>query len=348
MRNALLGSASWLPQILYAAEAGTGSSAAPDSAAAATAIPAPAEAGSTNPAPSPTPDAASQTAAPAAAAAPSSPEPAKADGAKAPEPAAAPKESTPSLLAGADAAKREGAPEPAPAPAKAADKPEPAVKAEAPPGDKPAEPKADGTAPVVEAPAEKPPAPVYDAFKAPDGFALDDKKVGEFSSMLGEFEVGAKADHVQTQAFGQKLVDFYTSEVQRIGEHVAQHQIDVWNRLNEQRINEFKADPQLGGNRQDTTLGNAKYVIEAFAGDLTKPPGDPSRLSAAQEILRVADAGGVSNFVGFIRLLNNIYERFREPEIASANPAPFRPDASRERGQRGWYDKVDGESGRAA
>ena len=165
---------------------------------------------------------------------------------------------------------------------------------------------------------------------------LDEASVNKFTDLLGSLETTGKADHAAVQQFGQQAVDFYLSEVQRIGQEVAQHQINVWNRLNEQRVAEFKSDPEIGGAREQTSLGNAKYVLESWFGL------QPDKVS---NLLQVLDAGGVSNHVDFIRGLNNIYERFREPEPLPAPVEPRQP-RSREPGQRGWYDDLTG--GKAA
>lgn len=261
----------------------------------------------------------------------------KADAAAPAAPAAT--ESTPSLLASADAAKRDGAP----VELKAADTPSPdgatakpetteGKAPEARPEDGKDKPK-DGTdAAAKEAPAETPPAlPVYEAPKLPEGQKLDEKLLGAFDKKVGEFELAHKVDHAAMQAFRQEVINDYIAEVGRIGEQVSQHQRDVWNRLNETRINELKADPQLGGNRIETTLGNAKYALETFGG-LTKPE--------TQELLAIMDNGGVSNSRLMVKFLHNLYERFREPEPVTPN----NPAASKlmsEPGQRRWYDVVD-------
>lgn len=330
MRNALLNQSSHMA--LMASDAAIAAPAAPAPAAPLAAEAAPSSAPAL-PSAEVSPPAVS-TPAPVAPAAPSSP-PAVEPAAPAAEAPAKASESPPSLLATADAAKREGAPPP-----KAVDKPEPAAEPKAPDATAPAaEVKPAEPAPAqVEAPAEKPPAPVFDAFKLPEGANLGESELTKFTNLLGEFETTAKVDHAQAQQFGQNLVDFYLTEVQRIGEQVAKHQVDVWNRLNEQRINEFKADPEIGGNRQETTLGNAKYVLQEWFGLKDK----------GANLLNILGAGGVANHVDFIRGLNNLYERFREPESVPANPGPLAPSrTSREPGQRGWYDEVPA-TGRAA
>ena len=308
-------------------------------ATAATEITAPAAAAA--PTPAATPVAAASSAAPVI---PPAVEPAPA----AATPEAKTPESTPSLLATADAGKREGAPKPADTPPPdGAKKDEPAPAAEAkPPEAKPAEgaakPEGEPAAATEEALAEKPPAlPTYDAFKVPEGQKLSDKELGQFTEILGKFESEAKIDHAKAQALGQQLIDFYIGDVQRVGTEIQTrmeaNQREVWARYNETEIGRLKADPELGGTRIDEKLGNAKYVIEQFL-----PKADQDSL------LTKFDNGGVANSVELIRMLNNIYERYREPGPIAANPNNAAiPAARNEPGQRGWYRNVDGQ-GQAA
>jgi hypothetical protein len=301
---------------------------------------------------------------PAVPAAPANPEPAApasppastaAAAPAAPAAAAGAPDSTPpaepSLLAGADAGKHEGAAAATdakpPAEGKPADQasaakpadgtppPEGAKKDDAKPADgvKPdAAAKPDGAPDAAAKDAlapEVPPAPpTYGDLKLPDGFKLDDTKLKDFDSLLGAFETGAKAEHGQVEALRQNLVDFYHAEVQRIGEQVARHQVDVWNRMKEGWINNLKADPELGGNRIDTTLGNAKYAYENYLG-LNKQQQD--------ELMTVLDNAGVSSHPLLVRGLHGLYQRFREPEPVPPNP-PIPPAKGKEPGQRGWYD----------
>lgn len=322
---------------LMAAE-GIGSG-APDPAPAATATAAPLP---SSPSPAASDAAAGKTAdgSPASSTAPSSDAPStraqEADG-------ATKSESPPSLLASADAGKRDGAPKPdaaakpadTPPPADAKAKPEtgdgktPEVKPE--PGKDAAKEGADAAAKDALAP-EPPAPPAYEAPKLPEGQKLDDKLLSAFDKKVGEFELAHKVDHGAMQSFRQEMINDYIAEVQRIGADVAKYQRDVWNRTIETRINELKADPELGGSRIETVLGNAKYVIEDFGG-----------LSKAEqsELLAVWDNGGVSNHRLTVKLLNNIFTRFQPPQPISPN----NPAASKlmsQPGKRSWYDTVDG------
>lgn len=273
----------------------------------------------------------------------------------------------PSALASADSSNREGAPKGDAAtessgsdagketPAKAGDAPPPggaegksdADGKDAKPDaateagkdaakDKTAEGKPEGTDPAADnkdAAAEtQPPAPpTYDAYTLPENFKLDDGKLSEFNTILGKAELSGKADHAAMQALGQELVDFYAREVDRIGREVTKHQVDVWNRHCEQEFNVLKNDAELGGNRINTTLGNAKYVLEQFGGS----KAEQDRLMAS------LDRSGISHNRDFVALLHRMFERYREPEPVSPNLPSV---AANQPGQRNWYQTVDGKA----
>jgi hypothetical protein len=145
-------------------------------------------------------------------------------------------------------------------------------------------------------------------------------------------EIAGKTDHALMGATRQELVDYHIKEVQNVINAQQQLQRDVWNRYNEQQIAKMKADPELGGNRLETTLGEAKRAYETFGG-LTKQQSD--------ELLVALDNGGLSNNPLFIRFLRNLDVRFREPEPVSPNLPGAPPNA---RGQRNWYEKIDGQA----
>lgn len=276
----------------------------------------------TTPAAAPTPQATSAPAAPA-------------ETAKTPE-------SAPSLLASADAGKRDGAPKtdadakpaetPPPADAKAPETPD-GKAPDAKPEDGKDKPKDGADAAVKDAPAETPPAPpVYEAPKLPEGVKLDDKALASVDKKLGDFQIANKLDQAVVQGLRQELINEYIADRTALGNDLLKYQHDVWNRTIEKRISEFRADPELGGSRAETTLGNAKYVLESWSG-LTKPELDA--------MLKTWEAGGIQVDRLTIKALNNIYARFQPPQpVESNNPAASK--IMSQPGKRSWYDTVDG------
>ena len=262
-----------------------------------------------------------------------------------PAPAAAP-----SLLETADAANREGATkveakeapkveakaepkvEPKEAPTEVKEAPKVEAKTEPLAGEKPAEAPKEGEK-TAEALAPEPPAqPKYEAFKLPETLKADNERLDKLSSILGEAELAGKADHSTMQELGQKLVNLYAEEATRMATELQKHNVDVWNRIKEGWVNEFKSDPDIGGNRVDTTLGNAKYAFQNYLG-----------LNADQQknLMSILDNAGVSSHPLLIRGLNNLYERFKP----AAPAQPNLPGKSKGAGQRNWYETTEVSSG---
>jgi hypothetical protein len=191
-----------------------------------------------------------------------------------------------------------------------------------------------------EAPEATPQAPpVYEALKLPDTVKLDKERVAKFDELIGKAELSTKADHAAMSAMRQDLANLYVEEVNRIGQQVVKNQHDVWNRLVEQRVNELKSHPVLGGNRIETTLGNAKYALEGLLPELTKNSPAPFTKQDAADLIKIMDAGGVSHSLLMIKALNGMYEAYREPEPVPGT-LPLHATTSKEPGQRGWYDSV--------
>lgn len=300
----------------------------------------PVEGSATAPVAAPPADAAAAVPSPAAAASSPAEAPAPAVEAKPAETPVEPKpETSPSLLeaatgkpktetkaeAKADAKVEEKASPETPAPAEA-DK---AAKTE---GDKKPEAKADekkpdadkATDPVKDATADaQPPAPVkYEAFKVPDGIKLDEKKLGQFTEIIGGAQV--------KQEVAQSLMDLYVAERQADATSMAAEQRRVWNALNDGWKSELRKDSVLGGNRLETSLSMAKAVIEEYGGS-------PEQV---KDLLAHTSNNGMGNYPGFVRLLHNIGVAMNvfEDSIVPANPTA--PKTEKGPGKRGWYPSM--------
>lgn len=204
-------------------------------------------------------------------------EPAKTD-APAPDAAAAP-ESPPSLLD------------------KAAEKPAPT------------EPPKDGKdAPVdAKAPVPEPTAVTYQPLTLPEGVTLDQERLGQFDTLLGKHQVSPE--------LRQELANMHVAETQAIADRLSQAQRDTYTRFREQKVAQFEADPELGGNRRDTSLASAISVVDRWGGT-------PEQ---RRELLNDLKLTGMGDFPSLIRLLNNVdraMERFTdEGGAVPANPA---------------------------
>jgi hypothetical protein len=258
-------------------------------------------------------------------------------------------ESTPEAKADAKPdAKAEGDGKPG---AESAEQKPPETKADAKPEGEAAKepPKPEGEAkPEVKAdtkePAEAKPQepPRYDALKVPEGTSLDAESVKAFDAILGKAEVATEDRHLAMSNMRQELTDFYVKDISRVVNEVRKNQVDVWNRLVEQRVNDLKSDQQLGGNRIETTLGNAKYALETLLPKVTEGSQIPFTKADAQELIGIMDAGGVSHHKLTIKLLNGLFELFAEPEPVPGTLPLGAINDRKEAGKRGWYNTVDG------
>lgn len=242
-----------------------------------TAAPAAAPAVENNPAPAPSTE---QTVAPAPApAATPTIEPAPAPAPPEPAPAPSPAPVTKTIL---------GSEPPKPAPAAAPENKDAKPVAEAKPA---AEQKKDEGGPS----AEPAPLPTYEPFKLADGVQIDEKKLGEFTKELGEFEFANKGvEHAKVQEFAQKLVNRYVSETQETVQRIVDHYNNTWDKQKNEWREAFIADAELGGNRQETTAANVQKFVGEFGGDVKQV-----------EALRGFMETGIGNHPALIRLMNN-------------------------------------------
>lgn len=195
-----------------------------------------------------------------------------------------------------------------PEPAKA---PEPAPAPEAPaPEAKPADaPVADPAAP-PEAPVAT---PAYE-FKLPEEVQAAPDQLAKLSELIGGLEVDAKLDHGKAQEFGQKALDYHLSELQRVTNEIDQQGRAAWNDMREGWRNTFKSDPELGGNRQQTTLAACNRIIDQFGGN------DAQRA----ELRTILGTTGAGDHPALIRLLANVGKALGEgrpvPAVVPKSP----------------------------
>lgn len=118
--------------------------------------------------------------------------------------------------------------------------------------------------PEVPAEADAGPLPTYEAYALPEGVKLDDGSVGKFNEVLGKFEQTTGVDHATAQALGQQFLDLYLSEKTTEAERARQAQVLNWERTNNDWKAQVKSDPEIGGNRYDTTIRQSAAVLERY------------------------------------------------------------------------------------
>lgn len=149
---------------------------------------------------------------------------------------------------------------------------------------------------------EPAPLPTYEPFKLPEGFTLDETKLGEFNRELAEFEVKNKAEHAEVQAFGQKMIERYTAELQRMQDA----NLANWNALKSNWKEAFHNDSELGGNRRETTVNAVQRAVEAYAGT-------PENVKAFRNF---ANETGLGENLTFIRLVHNMDKALKTKDEA--------------------------------
>ena len=174
----------------------------------------------------------------------------------------------------------------------------PSLLSEATGEKKPDEPAAAEGEKPTEAPVEVA-APTYEPFALPEGVKLDDGKLTEFSGVLGEFEQKVAKDpaqaHAAAQEFGQKLLDMYVSESRAAADRFTKMQSENWQRLQEDWLSEFRNDPDIGKNRQNTSLARMGGLM-----DLYGQTAGPERLGKLRDVLTLTGAGNNPEVLRFV------------------------------------------------
>lgn len=160
---------------------------------------------------------------------------------------------------------------------------------------------------------EPAPPPVYEPFVVPENTKLDDTKVSEFTKLLSGLELDGKADHATVQQFGQKAVDFHIAEVNRIVEADRKALQDTWTKQKQDWKDSFLKDPDIGGNRWETTVTAARNFISNHGGTSEQQA----------EFRTLMEATGLGNHPAVIRLLANAYRDLSEgTPLAATRPTP--------------------------
>ena len=165
---------------------------------------------------------------------------------------------------------------------------------------------------------EPAPAPVYDPFTVPEGTSLDSERVAEFTKVLSELEQGGKVDHALVQQFGQKMVDTHIAEVKKAVDSVTDLYKQSWERQKTEWKDSFLKDPELGGNRSQTTVDAALTFIRTHGGTAEQQT----------EFRNLMETSGLGNHPAMIRLLANAGRVMSEGKPLAAQK-PVAPQRSK-------------------
>lgn len=155
--------------------------------------------------------------------------------------------------------------------------------------------------------------PTYEAFTLPEGVTLENERLSDFTKTLAEFETNTKADHAEVQKLGQQLVDRYVTDVTKTIERYNENVMNQWEKQKNEWKDSFIADPEIGGNRQETTLNSAKEFIRTHGGTSEQQ----------SEFLKLMGSTGVGNHPAMIRMLANAMNANREGKpLPATKPMP--------------------------
>lgn len=166
---------------------------------------------------------------------------------------------------------------------------------------------------------EPAPTPVYDAFTLPEGVTLDDARVKEFTDILSDLETKAKGvDHTLFQEFGQKAVDFHVNEVKSAVEGVTKLYQTTWEKQKTDWKDAFLKDPEIGGNKFQTTVDSALTFIRTHGGTEEQQ----------KEFRNLMETSGLGNHPAMIRILAKAGSAMSEGTPLAANK-PLSPPKSK-------------------
>lgn len=159
---------------------------------------------------------------------------------------------------------------------------------------------------------EPAPPPTYEPFTLPENLPLDQERISEFTNLLAEVEL-AKGDHTKMQEFGQKMVDFHVNEVQKTIENYNNYMIEAFEKQKNDWKEAFLKDPEIGGNRWQTTVNSALGFITTHGGTAEQQA----------ELRSLMDSSGLGNHPAVIRLFANAMVAMAEPKpLATVKPVP--------------------------
>jgi len=166
---------------------------------------------------------------------------------------------------------------------------------------KPEEPAATETAP-----AEAPPAVTWTDFTLPEGVRLETTAIDQFKAVLG--------GELPPQERGQRLIDMHLQELQRRDQAASENQFQVWNETQALWKDAVKSDPELGGNRFNTTIQTCVRAVSQYGGNAQQ----------RSELIQALDFTGAGNNPAIIRLISNMASKLSEgsPVTQSAAPKP--------------------------
>jgi hypothetical protein len=174
---------------------------------------------------------------------------------------------------------------------------------------------------VVEAPKVEVEAlalPTYE-FKIPEGGNADHPLFKKFQTTLGEFQNLSKVDQAAAQKLGQDFLDLHQEEQKNFVEAKNRADWDWFKSRNKEWLENAKKDPQIGGEKFDSTVSSASQAISLYGG--TK--------AEQLETAKLFQETGVENHPALLRFLANITKiAAKEGTPVAGSVAPMKPSGS--------------------
>jgi hypothetical protein len=138
---------------------------------------------------------------------------------------------------------------------------------------------------------------------------LDSSSLDTFKEVLG--------GELAPQEKGQRLLDLYLADRQQQARESTENQYKVWNDTQTQWQEKVRLDPELGGNRFNTTVQTCKGAVNRYAGT-------PEQIAQAKADLTMTGAG---NCPSIIRLIHNMARALQESSPVTQTAAPKPPQS---------------------
>jgi len=149
----------------------------------------------------------------------------------------------------------------------------------------------------------------YADFKLPDGVKLDEKTLGEATTLFKELGL--------PQEGAQKLVDFHTKALAAS----AQSPVDAWATMVKDWGEKTAADPDIGPKLKEVkaTIGSAYDKLISLAGDK-----GPAMRETVAEFKQVMDLTGAGNHPAFVKMLHSLASAVVEGKhVSGGSPSQF-------------------------
>lgn len=183
---------------------------------------------------------------------------------------------------------------------------------------------AEAAKPEAEAKAPEPAPPLtYTDLKFPEGTTINETELKPYTDIFGKHQI--------PQAAVQELIDLHAKELATQTQRQATLQRETWSNLRKGWVDEFVADPDIGGKVRETSLARAAGVIERYGGSAEQQ----------QSLRDTFTLTGAGDHPSVIRLLANVGKALGEGRIV---PAVRTKAASSKSSPKSRYNSSNGAS----